>query len=220
MQLGDVSRIHFSGGSFLGSSRANPTTKDEDLVMVVESLHRLGVTQLITIGGDDTAFSAMKVSEKAAGKLRVVHVPKTIDNDLDLDPVGRFLRLPDRPPPRRRAGQEPDGRRQDHLALVLRGGHGAQGRPPGARHRQGGRRDPDRHPRGVPAPQADPAHPGRHPGRRHHQAPGRGPALRRGGAGRGPGRGLARGGHQTPGQHRARRARPHPRLPSSTSATA
>jgi 6-phosphofructokinase len=28
----------------------------------------------------------MKVSEKAAGKLRVVHVPKTIDNDLDLDP--------------------------------------------------------------------------------------------------------------------------------------
>jgi ATP-dependent phosphofructokinase / diphosphate-dependent phosphofructokinase len=86
LQLGDVSRIHFSGGSFLGSSRANPTKKDEDMVMVMDSLHRLGVTQLITIGGDDTAFSAMKVSEKAAGKLRVVHVPKTIDNDLDLDP--------------------------------------------------------------------------------------------------------------------------------------
>jgi 6-phosphofructokinase 1 len=86
LQLGDVSRIHFSGGSFLGSSRANPTKKDEDLVMVVDSLHRLGITQLITIGGDDTAFSAMKVSEKAAGRLRVVHVPKTIDNDLDLDP--------------------------------------------------------------------------------------------------------------------------------------
>jgi 6-phosphofructokinase 1 len=86
LQLGDVSRIHFTGGSILGSSRANPTAKDEDLGMVVESLHRLGVTQLITIGGDETAFSAMKVSEKAAGKLRVVHVPKTIDNDLDLDP--------------------------------------------------------------------------------------------------------------------------------------
>ncbi len=86
LQLGDVSRIHFTGGSVLGSSRANPTTKDEDLVMVVDSLHRLGITQLITIGGDDTAFSAMKVSEKAAGTLRVVHVPKTIDNDLDLDP--------------------------------------------------------------------------------------------------------------------------------------
>ncbi len=86
LQLGDVSRIHFSGGSLLGSSRANPTNRDEDLVTVIESLHRLGVTQLITIGGDDTAYSAMKVSEKAAGKLRVVHVPKTIDNDLDLDP--------------------------------------------------------------------------------------------------------------------------------------
>jgi ATP-dependent phosphofructokinase / diphosphate-dependent phosphofructokinase len=87
LQLGDVTRIHFSGGSVLGTSRANPTKSEEDLAMVVESLHRLGVTQLITIGGDDTAFSAMKVSEKAAGKLRVVHVPKTIDNDLDLDPA-------------------------------------------------------------------------------------------------------------------------------------
>jgi 6-phosphofructokinase len=86
LQLGDVSRIHFSGGSVLGTSRANPTKSEEDLVMVVDSLHRIGITQLITIGGDDTAYSAMKVSEKAAGKLRIVHVPKTIDNDLDLDP--------------------------------------------------------------------------------------------------------------------------------------
>ena len=86
LQLGDVSRIHLTGGSILGSSRANPTKRDEDLTLVVDSLHRLGITQLITIGGDDTAFSAMKVSEKSAGKLRVVHVPKTIDNDLDLDP--------------------------------------------------------------------------------------------------------------------------------------
>jgi ATP-dependent phosphofructokinase / diphosphate-dependent phosphofructokinase len=87
LQLGDVSRIHFSGGSILGTSRANPTKKDEDLVMVVESLQRLNITRLITIGGDDTAFSAMKVAEKAAGRLAVVHVPKTIDNDLDLDPT-------------------------------------------------------------------------------------------------------------------------------------
>ena len=86
LALGDVSRIHYSGGSFLGSSRANPTKTEADLQMVIESLQRLGVTQLITIGGDDTAFSAMRVSEKAAGKIRVVHVPKTIDNDLDLDP--------------------------------------------------------------------------------------------------------------------------------------
>jgi 6-phosphofructokinase 1 len=41
---------------------------------------------LITIGGDDTAFSAMKLEERAAGRIHVVHVPKTIDNDVDLPP--------------------------------------------------------------------------------------------------------------------------------------
>ena len=44
----------------------------------------MNVDKLITIGGDDTAFSAMKVEEMAAGRIHVVHVPKTIDNDLDL----------------------------------------------------------------------------------------------------------------------------------------
>ena len=46
------------------------------------SLLRMDVSMLITIGGDDTAFSAMRLDEKAAGRIRVVHVPKTIDNDL------------------------------------------------------------------------------------------------------------------------------------------
>ena len=79
-----ISRIHFRGGSHIGISRANPTTDPQYLENVVISLLRLNVTQLITIGGDDTAFSAMKLEEKAAGRIHVVHVPKTIDNDLDL----------------------------------------------------------------------------------------------------------------------------------------
>jgi 6-phosphofructokinase 1 len=82
----DVSRIHFRGGSFIGISRANPTKDPEHLEQVVISLLRLDVTQLITIGGDDTAYSAMKLEQKAEGRIRVVHVPKTIDNDLDLPP--------------------------------------------------------------------------------------------------------------------------------------
>jgi ATP-dependent phosphofructokinase / diphosphate-dependent phosphofructokinase len=82
----DVSRIHFRGGSHIGISRANPTKDPEHLENVVISLLRLNVSQLITIGGDDTAFSAMKLEEKAAGRIHVVHVPKTIDNDLDLPP--------------------------------------------------------------------------------------------------------------------------------------
>jgi 6-phosphofructokinase len=79
-----VSRIHFRGGSHIGISRANPTLKAEHLENAVTSLLRLNVSQLITIGGDDTAFSAMKLEEQSAGRIRIVHVPKSIDNDLDL----------------------------------------------------------------------------------------------------------------------------------------
>ena len=81
-----VSRIHFRGGSHLGIARANPTKDKALLDRTIDSLLRLNVSQLVTIGGDDTAFSAMKLEERAAGRIRVVHVPKTIDNDLDLPP--------------------------------------------------------------------------------------------------------------------------------------
>src|SRR5262245_40341111 len=79
-----VSRIHFRGGSHIGIARANPTTDSRLLDQTLSALLRLNVTQLITIGGDDTAFSAMKLEKHSNGILRVVHVPKTIDNDLDL----------------------------------------------------------------------------------------------------------------------------------------
>jgi 6-phosphofructokinase 1 len=86
LEIQDVSRIHFRGGSALGTSRANPTRCPEDLDTVVRTLQRHGVDKLITIGGDDTAFSASCVADRAGGSIRVVHVPKTIDNDLDLPP--------------------------------------------------------------------------------------------------------------------------------------
>lgn len=81
-----VSRIHFRGGSYIGISRANPTRNPDHLENTVISLLRLNVAQLITIGGDDTAFSALKLAGKSDGRIRVVHVPKTIDNDLGLPP--------------------------------------------------------------------------------------------------------------------------------------
>jgi 6-phosphofructokinase 1 len=84
LTIDDVSRIHFRGGSHIGISRANPTVDRQYLENVVTSLLRLDVSQLITIGGDDTAFSAMRLEQVSAGRIRVVHVPKTIDNDLDL----------------------------------------------------------------------------------------------------------------------------------------
>jgi len=80
----EVSRIHLQGGSILRTSRANPTKKPEHLANVVKALDSLGITHLVTIGGDDTAFSAKRVADTAAGRVRVAHVPKTIDNDLPL----------------------------------------------------------------------------------------------------------------------------------------
>lgn len=84
LKIGDISRIHFRGGSHLGISRDNPTTNKKFLENTVSSLLRLNVDKLITIGGDDTAFSAYRLEQVADGRIQVAHVPKTIDNDLDL----------------------------------------------------------------------------------------------------------------------------------------
>jgi ATP-dependent phosphofructokinase / diphosphate-dependent phosphofructokinase len=84
LTIESVSRIHFRGGSHLGIARANPTKDPKLLEATLSSLRRLGVGQLITIGGDDTAYSAMMLERHGRGALRVVHVPKTIDNDLYL----------------------------------------------------------------------------------------------------------------------------------------
>ena len=81
-----VSRLHFRGGSYIGTSRANPTRRPEDLDRAIAALQDLGVGRLITIGGDDTAYSAHRLAQRSGRRLRVVHVPKTIDNDLDLPP--------------------------------------------------------------------------------------------------------------------------------------
>jgi ATP-dependent phosphofructokinase / diphosphate-dependent phosphofructokinase len=91
LSITDVSRIHVLGGSILFTSRANPTTRDEGaddpdwrMHNTVRTLRQLRIDALVTIGGDDTAYSAQKVAEAAAGRFKVAHVPKTIDNDLPL----------------------------------------------------------------------------------------------------------------------------------------
>jgi len=84
LTIEQVSRVHFRGGSILKTARANPTKNPAHLAQALKSLAQLGVTGLITIGGDDTCFSALTLERAAQGRLQVVHVPKTIDNDLDL----------------------------------------------------------------------------------------------------------------------------------------
>jgi len=84
LTIDNVSRIHFRGGSQIGIARDNPTKVHKHLENTVSSLLRLNVNQLITIGGDDTAYSAYMIEKVADGRVRVAHVPKTIDNDLNL----------------------------------------------------------------------------------------------------------------------------------------
>lgn len=96
LTIQDVGRIHFDGGSILRTARASLLDQSKieasmvvepdkkKTALVCERLRSIGVTHLLTIGGDDTALSARFVAEQAAGAIRVVHVPKTIDNDLPL----------------------------------------------------------------------------------------------------------------------------------------
>jgi len=81
--IDDTSRVHFEGGSILRTSRTNPTRKADGIRTVSETLKRLGVDYLLTIGGDDTAFASAQLARTLPG-LTVAHVPKTIDNDLPL----------------------------------------------------------------------------------------------------------------------------------------
>ncbi len=84
LQIDDVSRIHFRGGSILRTSRTNPARSEEDLERAIHTLLLLGVRYLVCIGGDDTTYGAAKIAERTTGKIGVATVPKTIDNDLPL----------------------------------------------------------------------------------------------------------------------------------------
>ena len=84
LKIEDVSQIHYRGGSIIRTSRANPTRRKEHIQNTLSSLRELNISYLATIGGDDTAFSASEVSRLAEGKIKVAHIPKTIDNDLPL----------------------------------------------------------------------------------------------------------------------------------------
>lgn len=87
LTIADVSRIHLRGGSILHTARTNPTKSPEAMQATVQTLLDAGVGYLVSIGGDDTAFSAYKVSKFAqeiGHPIQTVHVPKTIDNDVPL----------------------------------------------------------------------------------------------------------------------------------------
>jgi phosphofructokinase-like protein len=67
------------GGTILGSSRTNPSKREDGVEIVARNLERHRLDGLIAIGGEDTLGAANRLSE--AG-IHVIGVPKTIDNDL------------------------------------------------------------------------------------------------------------------------------------------
>jgi ATP-dependent phosphofructokinase / diphosphate-dependent phosphofructokinase len=75
--------IYKTGGSILGTSRFNPLSKPETFSVFVERLAAHRIDKLIVIGGEGSAWVSHQLSVKLP-ELRIVHVPKTIDNDLIL----------------------------------------------------------------------------------------------------------------------------------------
>lgn len=83
-------KIHNQGGSILSMSRYKPSNEEFNTDFFVKN----DVKLLVTIGGDDTASTANRISKFLASKnivLQNIHVPKTIDNDLPLpDGISTF----------------------------------------------------------------------------------------------------------------------------------
>ena len=76
----NVNEIHQMGGTILGSSRGA-----QDISDMVDTLERMKVGILFTIGGDGTLSGAQSIAdeiERRDLKIAVIGIPKTIDNDI------------------------------------------------------------------------------------------------------------------------------------------
>ena len=78
LSLLSVSGILPRGGTILGTSRTNPLKSDADKKQVVENLKK--IDYLIAVGGEDTLGVARALASEG---IKVVGVPKTIDNDIE-----------------------------------------------------------------------------------------------------------------------------------------
>ena len=80
LTLESVQRIHEQGGTILGSSRGA-----QDVSEMVDTLERMKIGILFTIGGDGTLRGGQAIAEEALDRgldIAVIGVPKTIDNDI------------------------------------------------------------------------------------------------------------------------------------------
>jgi phosphofructokinase-like protein len=79
LNLNAVGGILPRGGTILRTSRTNPSKRPDGLDRCIATLQNHKIDALVAIGGDDTLSVAQKLHEKG---VKVVGVPKTIDNDL------------------------------------------------------------------------------------------------------------------------------------------
>jgi ATP-dependent phosphofructokinase / diphosphate-dependent phosphofructokinase len=80
LTLLSVSGILPRGGTILGTSRTNPLKSEADRKKLFQNMKKLGLSCLITVGGEDTLGVAKRL---AAEGVKVVGIPKTIDNDIN-----------------------------------------------------------------------------------------------------------------------------------------
>jgi len=78
-----VTTIYNKGGSIIGTSRFNPLKDEQLLKQFLSGLETHQIDKLIVIGGEGSAYLSLKLSQLHRN-LSIVHVPKTIDNDLVL----------------------------------------------------------------------------------------------------------------------------------------
>jgi len=84
MEIEEVSRIHYQGGSIIGTSRDYPIDTETKLANIIHSIKALKLNYLVSIGGDGTGYISFKLYEALKDKVKIAHVPKTVDNDLPL----------------------------------------------------------------------------------------------------------------------------------------
>jgi len=84
LTVDEVSRIHLDGGSILGTSRTDVARDRQMLDNSIAALKKLGIDGLVAVGGDDMVASAAAVEHRSEGAIKVVQIPKSIDNDLPL----------------------------------------------------------------------------------------------------------------------------------------
>jgi len=84
LKYDDVADLLKTGGTILKTSRTNPMKRPDGAETILENMKKMGLDALIAIGGEDTLGAANELAKRG---LKVIGVPKTIDNDLSATDV-------------------------------------------------------------------------------------------------------------------------------------